>query len=136
MNSSDLEVIPYIGNEYMHLSLSTKAFECASVGLPIICTDLRTMRSAFDENAVKYAKDRNPIDFAEKIIELCCNPDLRRKMTMNAYRSIIEISGDVMEEKYLRLIEHFTGYSSFSRSPEGIPKLLQPESQNSEHINE
>jgi glycosyltransferase involved in cell wall biosynthesis len=109
MKETDIEVVPYLSNEYMNLSLSTKAFECAAAGLPIVATRLRTLNMAFNDNAVAYAEDQNIEDFAGKIIELCHNPEKRKQMTLNAYNAVLEISGDVMEERYLSLIEKITG---------------------------
>ncbi len=109
MKDSDIEVVPYISNEYMNLSLSTKVFECAASGLPIVATRLKTLQLTFKDNAVKYANDSDPDDFASKIIELCSKPDERESMIMHAYDAISLISGDVMEERYLCLIEKMTG---------------------------
>lgn len=109
MKDSDIEVVPYISNEYMNLSLSTKIFECAASGLPIVATRLKTLQLTFNDDAVKYANDSDPGDFALKIIELCYSPDERESMVMHAYDAISVISGDVMEERYLHLIEKMTG---------------------------
>jgi glycosyltransferase involved in cell wall biosynthesis len=120
MKESDMEVVPYIGNEYMHLSLSTKAFECAAAGLPIVATRLRTLNMAFDDDAVSYAEDQNVKDFAEKIIQLCREPERRKNMTQKAYEAVSSISGDVMEERYLSLIEKVTGFKRVNKEEPGM----------------
>jgi len=109
MKDSDIEVVPYLNNEYMNLSLSTKVFECAASGLPIIATRLKTLGETFDNKAVKYVNDGDPVDFSDKIVEMCSNPFEREQMVLNAYNAITRISGDVMEERYLNLVEKMTG---------------------------
>jgi glycosyltransferase involved in cell wall biosynthesis len=123
MKQCDIEVVPYISNEYMNLSLSTKAFECAAAGLPIVATHLRTLRLAFDDNAITYAEDQNPEDFARKIVDICLNPEKRKLMTQNAFKAVSSISGDVMEERYLSLIEKTTGLSRIEVDYEGAGTL-------------
>jgi glycosyltransferase involved in cell wall biosynthesis len=108
MKTADLEVVPYISNEYMNLSLSTKAFECAAAGLPIVATRLKTLNMTFDDSAVCYTDD-NPEDLAAKVISICGDPDKRRNMTLNAYEAVQSISGDIMEERYIQLVERITG---------------------------
>jgi glycosyltransferase involved in cell wall biosynthesis len=108
MKTSDMEVVPYLSNEYMNLSLSTKAFECAAAGLPIVATRLKTLNMSFDDNAVCYTED-NSKDIAEKVINICSDPDKRRNMTLNAYQAVQSISGDVMEERYMKVVENLTG---------------------------
>jgi glycosyltransferase involved in cell wall biosynthesis len=125
MKNVDMEVVPYIGNEYMHLTHSTKAFECAAAGLPVVATRLRTLNMAFDDNAVCFAEDRNSEDFANKIIELCLNPEKRRNLSINAHKAVALISGDIMEERYLNLIEEITGLKRIEvKEPE---KILHPD---------
>jgi glycosyltransferase involved in cell wall biosynthesis len=128
IKDSDIEVVPYVSNEYMNLSLSTKAFECAAAGLPVVSTNLKTMKTAFDDTAIMYAED-NFNDFAEKIITLSLNPKLRETMTGNALKALEGISGDVMEERYLKLIETITGIcrteNDFSLFIDKEPRLLK-----------
>jgi len=114
MNEADIEVVPYISNEYMNLSLSTKIFECAAVGLPIIATNLRTLRLTFDHNAVRYVTDQSPEDFAFQIAHLCLNPEERMEMVQHAYRAITDISGDIMEKRYSNLVKRMTGYPDYN----------------------
>jgi glycosyltransferase involved in cell wall biosynthesis len=135
MKDSDMEVVPYLSNEYMNLSLSTKAFECAAAGLPIIATSLETMRMTFNDDSILYAEDSNPRDFAQKIIDLCLNPEQRKRLTINAYYALTGISGDVMKEKYLSLIENISGVKRIT-IPDNQIEDLQPETNTTRHFEE
>jgi glycosyltransferase involved in cell wall biosynthesis len=42
---------------------------------------------------------------ADKLIELCSDPDMRKKMAANAFNVIQNISGQIMSNRYLYLIE-------------------------------
>src|SRR5690606_34286510 len=41
LKQCDIAVVPYMETDYMHLSLSTKAFEYAAAGISIVCTRLK-----------------------------------------------------------------------------------------------
>ncbi|HZW39611.1 MAG: glycosyltransferase family 4 protein [Syntrophothermus sp.] len=112
MNNSDIEIVPYLGTKYMHLSLSTKLFECAAAGLPVVSTKLNTIRKTFKGNSIKYFKDRDPKNLAEKITELCLNPEERKTQTLNAYRELKDISGDIMSSRYIELMSSLIKTSS------------------------
>lgn len=104
MNDADIEIVPYISNEYMNLSLSTKLFECASLGLAVASTDLKSLRDVFDDSCIQYFNDSDPIDLANKIISLCLNPKDRKEKTINAKIAVESISGEVMAKRYLSVI--------------------------------
>ena len=101
---SDIGLVPYLNNDYMNLSLSTKTFEYAASGLPVVATKLLTLYKTFGENSLIYIKDLNAENLAEEIVQLCLNPEKRKELTLNAFKALNEISGSVMGEKYLKLI--------------------------------
>jgi len=46
----------------------------------------------------------NPENIAQKVIKLCFEPELRRNLSTNAYKTLEGISWQVMESRYLKLI--------------------------------
>ena len=104
MNYCDIEVVPYISSIYMNLSLSTKLFESASIGLAVIATELKSLRDIFEDSCVQYFNDSDPIDLAEKVISLCHNAHERKNKTINAKIAVESISGEVMGKRYLALM--------------------------------
>jgi len=102
---SDIGVVPYIYSDYMNISLSTKTFEYAASGLPIVATKLLALSDIFEEKSLAFVENLNSVNLAEKIIELCLNPERRKEYSINAYNSLNEISGTIMAEKYLKLIK-------------------------------
>ena len=104
IRESDIGIVPYINNTYMNLALSTKTFEYAASGLPIVATKLRTLSTIFDNNSISYTSSGNPEDLAEKVINLCMGPELRRKQAVNANNSMNEISDNIMAARYMNLV--------------------------------
>ncbi len=100
----DIGVVPYEASEYMHLSLSTKAFEYIATGVPVISSRLRSMENIFSSKSISFFEPGNPEDFADKTIELCNNPELRKTAVYSAVADLDMISWKVMSKKYFDLI--------------------------------
>jgi len=75
LNYIDIGVVPDRETNYIHQSLSTKAFEYAVCGIPIVASRLKSIGSVFRPESVLFFETDNPDDFAKKTIELCNNPD-------------------------------------------------------------
>ena len=54
LQSLDVSVVPYEADAYMAIAYSTKAFELAAIGIPIVISDLPGIREQFTEKAVAY----------------------------------------------------------------------------------
>jgi glycosyltransferase involved in cell wall biosynthesis len=106
LGESDIGVVPYVESLYMHLALPTKACEFAAVGVPIVSTYLKTVASTFRGDSISYVNSGNPQEFAEKIIELCLNPELRKMRIKEAHASISNISWQIMSARYTKLIDN------------------------------
>jgi len=106
---SDVGVVPYLDDEYMQLSLSTKTFEYTASGLPVVASRLYSLSQIFNDSCLKYVTPGNPIELAEKIINLCLNPDLQKSQSKFAYQALTQISGEVMEKRYCELIQSVIG---------------------------
>ncbi len=104
----DIAVVPYVANDYMNLALSTKSFEYAASGIPIISTELNSMKEIFNDKEIQYYESEDHNVLASKIIELCENPERRIEMVNSAFDSLKEISGLKMAEKYCAIIETLT----------------------------
>lgn len=103
IQKSDFGVVPYVNNEYMNLALSTKTFEYAACGLPVVATRLESLALTFPDNSLTYVSD-NSAEIAEKIIRLCRNPEERKSKAFKALEVLEDISWDVMSVRYLNLM--------------------------------
>ena len=108
IKEADIGIVPYVNNDYENIGLSNKAFEYTASGLPVVASRLFSLMEIFNENCIHYAEPENPNDFAEKIVELCKNPELRKQKVDNAFQALSEISGQVMDDRYLSLINKLT----------------------------
>jgi len=73
-HQSDLFVFPSVAESFSH-----PLVEAMASGLPIIASDIPTCREICGEAAV-YFRPFDPEDFAQKIIALWNNPDLRERL--------------------------------------------------------
>ncbi|MGE5412518.1 MAG: glycosyltransferase family 4 protein [Clostridiales bacterium] len=105
---SDIGLVPYVNDPYMNLALSTKIFEYAASGLPVVASRLESINLIFDDKCLKFADAENPQSFASCIIDLCNDPLVRCTMSVNASKIVSLISGNIMGARYLTLIDSFT----------------------------
>ena len=106
IKASDIGVVPYLSNDYMNLSLSTKTFEYAASGLPVVATKLVTLNKTFGDNSIQYIEELNSQNLAKEIMYLCLKPEKRKDLSINAYNTLSEISGSVMGNRYFNLIKN------------------------------
>lgn len=100
----DLGIVTYEPTDYMHLAFPTKAGEYALTGLPMIMTELKAVKSIFRENSVVFLESPESEIIAKRILELICNKEKRKSLSLNALDDVKKISWTVMKERYLRII--------------------------------
>jgi glycosyltransferase involved in cell wall biosynthesis len=105
IKESDFGIVPYSDNSYMNLCLSTKMFEYNASLLPVVATRMKAPAMIFGDDSIGFITPDRPREMADKIIELCSDPDKRKKMAINAFNIIQSISGHIMSDKYLNLID-------------------------------
>ncbi len=103
--NSDIGLVPYLSNDYMNLALPTKAFEYIATGLPVVSSLLDDLSKTFSQDSISYVRENDPQQLAEKVIELCFNPDKRKYQAHKAYEEMKLISGKVMANRYVSLVE-------------------------------
>ncbi len=87
LNTADVCVCSDGFNEMNDKSTMNKVLEYMAVGKPIVQFDLMEGRFSA-QDASLYARPNDPIDFAEKILELLDDPELRTRMGAFARRRI------------------------------------------------
>ena len=102
---ADIAVVPYLDDDFMNLAFSTKTFECAAAGLPVVASRLRPAQLVFPEDSVLYAQPGNPRDFADKMAQACSDPELRRSMSERAHKAYLQVCSTVMAERFVETIE-------------------------------
>jgi glycosyltransferase involved in cell wall biosynthesis len=108
IKSADIGLVPYRSDDFMNLALSTKMFEYAASGLPVVASRLRSAEAIFNDKSVEYARAGSPEDLAEKIAQLSFDPKRRRSQAEWARDVHAGISAKVMSQRYLNLVKELT----------------------------
>lgn len=102
LNSSDICVNPDKPTEMNNLSTMNKIMEYMALKKPIVQYDLKEGRFSAQEASL-YAKCGDTFDFADKIMQLIDNPELREKMAEYGYNRVInELSWDYESVKLIK----------------------------------
>ncbi|MEM7288661.1 MAG: glycosyltransferase family 4 protein [Actinomycetota bacterium] len=109
IRSADIGVVPYLHDEFMDLALSTKTFEYAASGLPVVASRLKPVESVFGEEPIQYFEPGDARDLADQLIRACGDTDGRRRRAELAAAAVESISGEVMARRYVDLIEGAIG---------------------------
>ena len=102
---ADVGVIPSLPEPYMHYSLSTKLLEYAAMGVPIIASDLRTIRAHFDGEAIHYVPGGDPEALAQAIRTVAADPVGTARMGAEAHRQEAKYEWAAQAERYLAIVE-------------------------------
>jgi len=102
---SDIGVVPSLPEPYLAYSLSTKLLEYAAMGLPIIASDLATVRAHFGEDAIRYVPGGDPVALAEAIRDLAADPAAAARIGAEAHRQASGYAWEVQRTRYLEVVE-------------------------------
>jgi len=105
LKSADGGIVLSENNEYANYGIPTKIFEYAAVGLPVIATNLSSIRSAFRDCSMIFVDPENSIQIANEIINIANNPESRKNLSKNAKEDLEKVSYQVMHKRYIDLIE-------------------------------
>jgi glycosyltransferase involved in cell wall biosynthesis len=102
LNTADLCVNPDKPTEMNNLSTMNKIMEYMALKKPVVQYDLKEGRFSAQEASL-YARCGDTLDFANKILQLIDDPELRTQMGAYAYNRVInELSWDYEKEKLIR----------------------------------
>lgn len=108
---SDVGISPHVNDDFMHLYFSTKVAEFVNLGLPTIVTRTQTIERYFDDEMVRYCESGNVESFAEAVLELYEDPDLRARMSRKCHEFGSKWNWAVEKQGLLRVISHLVGVS-------------------------
>ena len=105
LNTSDLCVNPDKPTEMNNLSTMNKIMEYMALKKPVVQYDLKEGRFSAQEASL-YARCSDTNDFADKIVQLIDDSDLRAKMGAFGYDRVLnELSWDFEKEKLLKFYD-------------------------------
>jgi glycosyltransferase involved in cell wall biosynthesis len=105
LNTADICVNPDKPTEMNNLSTMNKIMEYMALKKPVVQYDLKEGRFSAQEASL-YAKCGDTNDFANKIMQLVDDSELRMKMGVFAYDRVLnELSWDFEKEKLIKFYE-------------------------------
>ena len=102
---TDIGIVPSLPEPYLQYSLSTKLLEYAAMGVPIIATDLGTLRYHFDDVALRYVPGGDPGALAAAIVDLAARPEAAVAMGREAQRQAAAYDWETQKRRYLAVVE-------------------------------
>ncbi|NIT55048.1 MAG: glycosyltransferase [Aliifodinibius sp.] len=100
----DLAIVPLDNNIYSQYAFASKISQYISMRIPILCSDVKCMRSYYDDDAILYFDLNDTDDLVEKIKYFNQHKaELGKTLVENACRQNEMITWNVMKEKYLSI---------------------------------
>ena len=103
--AADIGLVPSLQEPYLQYSLSTKLLEYAAMGVPIIASDLKTVRAHFTPEAVRYVRGGDPAALVDAIRELAKHPAAAARLGGEARRQAGAYDWRAQAERYVQIVE-------------------------------
>ncbi|HEY5814599.1 MAG TPA: glycosyltransferase [Terrimicrobiaceae bacterium] len=116
MAKADLGVVPKRASSFGNEAYSTKIMEFMSLGVPLVVSKTRIDSFYFDDSVVRFCESENVEDFAQAIIELLTNNELRERLVANAQRYVVNNRWADKKQRYLDLVDRLISEVKGSRS--------------------
>ena len=104
---SDVLVIPNSGISKISSRYTSplKLFEYMTTRVPIVASDLSSLREILTEKECVFAKPDSPEDFARAIQEVFAQPKLVEELSLNAYVKVQQFTWDKRAKNILEVIQ-------------------------------
>jgi len=108
MQSADINIIPHERNEHTDSTIPHKLFQILMSEKPLLVSDCKPLQRVVKTNEVGWVFEAgNPVDFADKVIELTKNTSLANQRVHKGKRMCIE--GDLNWEHTAKtLLDYYT----------------------------
>jgi glycosyltransferase involved in cell wall biosynthesis len=103
--AADIALSPIRRNRFSEISLSTKIFEGAVMGKPVVAADLAAARAEFGADMLAWYAPDDPADLARVILRLVDEPVWRAAAAEGAAARARELAWDGEAPRYLALVE-------------------------------
>lgn len=103
--AADVGVVPSLPEPYMQYSLSTKLLEYAAMGVPIVASDLRTIRTHFTADAIRYVPGADPGALADALRSLAADPVAAARLGAEAHRQEAQYEWADQAGRYVAIVD-------------------------------
>ena len=107
--AADVGVVPSLPEPYMQYSLSTKLLEYAAMGIPIVASDLATIRVHFTDDAIRYVPGGDPNALAAAFRSLAADPVGTARMGAEGHRQAAQYEWAEQAGRYVAIVERLAG---------------------------
>jgi len=103
--AADAGLAPTRRDAYTDLSLSTKVFECAAMGKPVLASRLPTVERYLGEDTVYYFEPGDPVSLAGAIRRMVEDPGRRAEAVRRAGERVAELSWERESARYVAVVD-------------------------------
>ena len=103
--AADAGLAPTRRDAYTDLSLSTKVFESAAMGKPVLASRLPTVERYLGEDTVYYFEPGDPVSLAAAIRRMVENPERRLEAVRRAGQRVAELSWERESARYVAVVD-------------------------------
>ncbi len=105
IHNTNFGLVPYVSDGFMDLALSTKTFEYVIMKLPVIASDIPSMRTIFNEKEIYYFKQNDPAHLADTLDDILSDGIHIKEKVASAAEAYRHLSWSLMVKEYVKLIE-------------------------------
>ena len=105
MADADLGIVPKRADSFGNEAYSTKIMEFMSLGVPVVVSSTKIDSFYFNDSVVRFFESGNVEALAEAMLDVLRNPELRKRMVINASQYAAENSWEIRKEDYLELVD-------------------------------
>jgi glycosyltransferase involved in cell wall biosynthesis len=105
INEAAVGLVPILDDPFTQYMLPVKLLEYVALGIPVIASDTRTIRSHFTDDMLCFAAPGDASDLAAKIVALHGDPERRARLAAAAGRFNDAHTWEREKERYLALVD-------------------------------
>ncbi len=115
--AADIGLAPTRRNGFTDFSLSTKLFEYAAMGKPVVATALPMVERVFGPGTIRTYRPGDPDDLAEAILALTDDVADREARVARTQALVAELAWERESQRYLALVERLAADGLSSAGP-------------------
>ena len=126
----DVGVIPYRLDGFAELVLPTKAYEQAWMQRPIVASETVAIRSMFRPGSTVLCDPESPESFADALVSLYEQPDLRRTLAERAFEDYTPYRWEQVSSEYQAYLAMLAGKPPQQPNQPSPPAQAHPAERN------
>jgi len=105
LRSMDVGLVPKKGGTFADEAMSTKLFEFAALGLPVIASRTTGDSLYFNDSMVSFFEPGNERELAKSIVKLYRDPQYRQGLVMNSQRVFESVSWESEKTSFYAIVD-------------------------------